>query len=147
MSVEVWTYSGDPSNSDLDAVRFLIGDTIETRPLVDDREILWAISEETNIFMSSALVCEHLASLYAREADCSMGGISSKLSAVAKAWTDRAKDLRDRAYSSCEPFFGGLTLSGKEDLDERSDDVQPSFTMKQFDNPDVPEFVDLDYVS
>lgn len=138
MAVAIWTYSGDPANSDEDAVRFLIGDTDSERKLVDDREITWSISKAGNFFMSAALVCESLASKYAREADCSMGGMSSSLSKVADAWSKRADDLRAMATKNCTPFFGGLTISGKKALDDRTDDVQPSMRTGMFDNPEAP---------
>ena len=34
-----WTYSGDPQNSELDECRFLLGDTNESAPILQDEEI------------------------------------------------------------------------------------------------------------
>ena len=40
-----FSYSGDPSNSQLDECRFLIGDTDEKNPLFNDEEINYIISQ------------------------------------------------------------------------------------------------------
>lgn len=34
-----WSYSGNPANSDLDALRFMLKDTVESDPLLTDEEI------------------------------------------------------------------------------------------------------------
>lgn len=39
-----WTYSGDPTTSDRDEVRFLIGDTDARHPLLSDAEIAYGIA-------------------------------------------------------------------------------------------------------
>lgn len=39
-----WTYSGDPSSSKLDECRFILGDTDESQPILQDEEILFIIS-------------------------------------------------------------------------------------------------------
>lgn len=38
-----WTYSGDPSSSELDECRFLIGDTNSAEPIMQDEEIQYLI--------------------------------------------------------------------------------------------------------
>ena len=38
-----WTYSGDPSSSELDECRFLISDTDEASPILQDEEIKYII--------------------------------------------------------------------------------------------------------
>lgn len=40
-----WSYSGDPKSSDIDECRFLIGDTNEAEPIMQDEEIAYLISE------------------------------------------------------------------------------------------------------
>lgn len=39
-----WTYSGNPSASELDKCRFIIGDTNEKYPIMQDEEIQYLIS-------------------------------------------------------------------------------------------------------
>lgn len=43
-----WTYSGDPTQSRLDECRFLIGDTVESAPIMQDEEITYLISQFGN---------------------------------------------------------------------------------------------------
>lgn len=43
-----WTYSGDPSTSEVDKYRFLIGDTQETEPILQDGEIAFVLAEYSN---------------------------------------------------------------------------------------------------
>ncbi len=52
-----WTYSGDPSESGLDAVRYRIQDTDEDRPLLEDEEIEYELIEANNDVLQAALSC------------------------------------------------------------------------------------------
>lgn len=38
-----WSYSGDPSNNEKDKYRFLLGDTIEDKPILQDSEIQFVV--------------------------------------------------------------------------------------------------------
>lgn len=40
-----WTYSGDPKASELDLYRFLISDTVEYDPIMQDEEITYILGE------------------------------------------------------------------------------------------------------
>lgn len=40
-----WTYSGDPSNSDLDETRFTIGDTDTDSQILTDEEVLYLFNK------------------------------------------------------------------------------------------------------
>ena len=40
-----WSYSGDPSANPIDMCRFIIGDTDEKSPIMQDEEILYIISK------------------------------------------------------------------------------------------------------
>lgn len=43
-----WTYSGDPSKSDLDAMRFMLADTDEASPIFTDEELQYLIDAYAN---------------------------------------------------------------------------------------------------
>lgn len=69
-------YSGDPSNSELDAARFLIGDTNESAPIMQDEEIKYIIDtygggKLTN--NSSYQLFNRAATLFARDIKRSLG--------------------------------------------------------------------------
>lgn len=44
-----YSYSGSPSDSDLDTVRYLIGDTDETGHILEDEEIQYEIDNEGSV--------------------------------------------------------------------------------------------------
>ena len=43
-----WSYSGDPSSSELDEIRFLIGDTLEREMSLSDEEITYVMNKTSN---------------------------------------------------------------------------------------------------
>lgn len=51
-----WSYSGNPANSPLDEVRFLLGDTRQTSQSLSDDEILYLLSlqENGNVYFAAA---------------------------------------------------------------------------------------------
>lgn len=132
-----WTYSGDPSSSDRDAIRFLIGDTETLDQLVTDEEIAYALTQQPSINLAAALVCDAIAAKFAREADRRVGDVSLSASQRAEAYRTKARDLRTNGLSLALPSFGGRSISEKETLDEDSDAVQPSFRIGQDDHPGV----------
>ena len=69
-----FSYSGDPSKSALDAARFLIGDTQEDSPIMQDEEILYIIDtygEGTNTCKYQLF--NRAATLFARDIKRSLG--------------------------------------------------------------------------
>ena len=75
-----WTYSRDPSVSDRDKVRFLIGDTDVDDQLISDEEIDWLLTEESSVTSASVRACETVAAKFARLADKSVGDLRLSLS-------------------------------------------------------------------
>jgi hypothetical protein len=138
-----FTYGRNPARSNRDAVRFFTGDVDRESAFLDDDEIDWSLTDSPNPRMAAAVLLDNLATRFSRKADISVGQVSKTFSGIADALRERAKNLREEASRrSALPFFGGLTISGKNDLDERTDDVQPHFRLKQFDNPLARQFDD-----
>jgi len=52
-----WTYSGDPKTSTKDETRFLLGDTIEAQPELQDEEIAFALIQKNNNAVTAAMLC------------------------------------------------------------------------------------------
>jgi len=134
-----WSYSNDPGDSDRDAVRFLAGDTDKSDPLVDDREVDYALTLGSHD-IAAAVICEHLAARFARETDIESGEAKEKCSQRAKAFKDRADELRQRAGIAVLPSFGGLSRGEKQTLAANPDAVQPFFGRDEFDNPNANQF-------
>ena len=85
-----WTYSGNPSSSTKDAVRFMIGDTVEATPLVQDEEIYFSLAEVSqSIYRAASNVCYNLAAQFtglSQSESKSVGGLS-----LSKTYGDRAQ--------------------------------------------------------
>ena len=60
-----FTYS-DPSNSDSDAVRFLLGDTDSNTALFTDEEIAWALTQNSAPRLAAAVCADSAVAKYAR---------------------------------------------------------------------------------
>ena len=70
-----WSYSGNPADSSLDKVRFLIGDTDTTDQLLTDEEINYTISESGgSIYQSAHDAAYAIASKFARMASSTSVG-------------------------------------------------------------------------
>lgn len=124
-----WTYSGDPSASDRDKVRFLVGDTQTADQLVTDEEIAWLLSEASGVYPAAVMACESIAAQFARLADTQVDDGRVSLSQRAKGYRDLAATLRSRvAVSSVSLFAGGISISDKQTAESDTDRVPPIFT-------------------
>jgi len=104
-----WSYSGDPASSDKDAIRYLVGDTSSTDPLVFDPEIAFALAERGSRYGAAALICRQLAARFAREASTSDGKMSTGLNQKSSAFSARAKEYEAQASEkSALVFVAGL---------------------------------------
>lgn len=143
-----WSYSFDPTTSDVDAVRFEIQDTNASSPLLQNEEIAAAILRETGsaaatpaalldgpLFASAARCMEALARLFSAQADQQVGELQINYSRQADGYTKRAKELRAKAQGFHAPTSGGLSESAKQAEQDDPDRVQPAFYKDQFDSP------------
>jgi hypothetical protein len=107
-----FSYS-NPQHSELDAVRYLIGDTDSNGPLVTDEEIEYAISKWMPLYGTlewvASTVLETLAGRYAREASFSADGVSVSLSNLQQQFAAQAEKLRNQHKNS---FVGALVDVG-----------------------------------
>lgn len=93
-----WEYSGDPSSSARDEIRFLIGDTDSTFPLLQDAEIdyliaKWAPSYGDPIW-TAAVAAELVATKFAGVANISADGVSVNVGDLADKYRQLAASLR-----------------------------------------------------
>jgi hypothetical protein len=89
----IWTYTGDPTTTDKDAVRYLTGDTIYTDQLAMDSEILYALAQATTQYGASAVVCRSIAGRLAREADTVDKDLRNTLGARSAAFLRMASEF------------------------------------------------------
>lgn len=63
-----WSYSGNPSDSLRDAVRFLIRDTDEATAKVSDEEIAWLLAQNNDDVYSAAIyAADSVATFYSNQ--------------------------------------------------------------------------------
>lgn len=132
-STKRFTYSGDPSKSLKDEVRFLVGDTAKSRALFDDREIVYQTVKTPNPRLAAAELLEAKAAEFSSQADLRVGDVSKAFGKIAENMRMSAAVLRREALKRAVPFFGGLTKSGKVELESRTDDIQPAFSIGMSD--------------
>src|SRR3954465_5880659 len=117
-----WTYSGNPSTSTTDEIRFLIGDTDPDDELLQDEEIQYLYNTWYTIygtvFYVASIACETIAASYAREASHSADGVSVQLGEIQAKFTKQAETLREQHASL---LIGGIPDVGGVTADEQPD--------------------------
>jgi hypothetical protein len=95
-----WSYSGDPSSSDRDAIRFLIQDVDQERPLLSNEDIDYVVSQwmpkYDSVLLTAAQCCEVVAGSFAREVSVSADGVSVAVSELQDKFNALAESLRDQ---------------------------------------------------
>jgi hypothetical protein len=136
-----FTYSGDPSTSTRNKVRFLINDVDEDNVLFSDEELDYLISEwGTNVYEISRAACETLIARFSRLADStskSVGDIS-----LSESYTAKVQQYQSLAHSFLNrsmrknpptPFANAQSLKSTNDRD--IDDYNTDFFAGIHDNP------------
>ena len=143
-----FTYSGDPTASDLDEVRYLSGDTDTSEQLASDAEINYCIAREGNNTAAAALVCESIAANLAREVQITAGAggeLKLYLQQMSEAFSKRAHDLRIKASAFAVPYASSISTERKEVQEEDDDRVTPMFSRDKFKNTGITDQSILDY--
>jgi hypothetical protein len=133
-----WSYQ-DTMPRDIDKVRFYLGDTDSTDPLVTDEEIDFALSEGGSVRAAASLCSDRLAAQYARLADLSEGQLKISYSQRYKQFREIAASVKSysRGRIISLPTAGGILVSDKDAAEADTNRVAPSFTVDILDNPNV----------
>lgn len=125
-----WTYSGNPSESAKDAVRFLIGDTDQQNQVLQDGEITWVLSLYNQSPLNAALrCCEAAIAKFTRLVDESVGSVRMSFSQRARSYETLLNTLRNRlAMEDSVPYAGGISVSDMKTVAANPDRVRPFFT-------------------
>lgn len=91
-----FTYTGDPSVSTRDKVRFLIGDTISAEKHFEDEEIQYLVTEWGEVYSAARAAAEILAGRYAHKAQSSksVGDLS-----ISESYSSASAEFRLLAVS------------------------------------------------
>jgi hypothetical protein len=116
-----WTYSGNPGASDLDAVRFMIGDTDTTSQQLTDEEIGYLLTQHGSAQAAGITACRSLAAKFSRYADQTTGSISVSYSQLSANYRALVRDILFGAV--VEPYAGGISKQDMAAVDADSDAV------------------------
>lgn len=127
-----WTY--DPKLvTDKDRVRLLLGDTSSSAPLLQDEEIAGLIAVYGGAHAATIAAARALAAKYSREADKWVGDLKILASQKSKAFLELATALAEGGSPSYGvPSAGGIRISEKENMEDDTNRVSPSFKRDQF---------------
>jgi hypothetical protein len=129
-----WTYSGDPSASPLDAVRFAIGDTETTYQLLQNEEINYLIAQKSSINDAAYAACMNIVAKLSRLADQTVGPVSTKHSQMVEHYRQLADKLWANAGNVVIPYAGGTSISDNQSMQANTNFVQPAFSKGFMDN-------------
>lgn len=137
-----WTYNSTDISTSLARVRLMIGDTDTNDQQLTDEEINYWVNNSGGVVWAAANAAESLAAEYARRVDKSIGPASLQVSQRQKHYHDLAASLRAKAavYSGIEPYVGGTVVSTKDELEDDTDRVEPSFARGWGDYPGTGRF-------
>lgn len=98
-----WSYSGDPSASDLDQVRLYVQDTDETRQLLTNEEIefllaQWAPAYNSPLYVAG-VAAEIIASKFIGEVNVSADGVNVDQGSLYDRYNLLAASLRDQYHA------------------------------------------------
>lgn len=107
-----FSYSNDPSNSDLDQVRFIIGDTDKDGHYLEDKEITFFINEESSLIDAAIRSAEAISAKLSGKAD---SVDSEEISAEFRDLADRYWKLSNRLEDRKNKEGSGLASLGTGD--------------------------------
>ena len=111
-----FSYSGDPTTSPKDEIRFMIGDTDDKNPLVQDAEIFFALKKfDGNIYLASIYLCRRIMIAASSLSDRMSGLESIRGSQIQAQFKVRITDLEREMAENSPPqvMAGGIHIPRK----------------------------------
>lgn len=140
-----FSYSGDPSASALDTVRFLLGDTDASDPLLSNEEVTWVNSKVANNYLAAALCADIIAAKFTRETSYQADGVGISGDELQQKFITLASELRATAlrFSGSAPYVGGISKADVTGNLSDTDWEKPPFGEGMHDsifagNQDIP---------
>lgn len=144
-----WSYSGVPTSSPLDNVRFLVQDVNTSFQMFSNEEINAVLDDQPIPTYAAASLLEALSIRYALQVDKAIGQTRISLSRRSQAFAEAAARLRaggpgnmpggdGSGERAAVMFVGGLDVAGNEAIREDSSVEQSSFKVGQDDRPGIP---------
>lgn len=89
----MWSYSGDPSRSNLDQLRFILGDTDPDDPQFQDEELQYLLNKYGSVEKAAIEACKLILTKVAKEVSYRVGPESVSLSDKYKHYKDLLAEL------------------------------------------------------
>jgi len=125
-----WTYT-DPSSSDRDAIRFLIGDTDVNDQQLSNEELDFCLSEGGSVKGAAREACEALIAKYTRLVNQSTGSINISYGDRLAHYQQLLVTLRGKMRAV--PWAGGSSIADKTAREEDEDRPKSVFTVGGMD--------------
>jgi hypothetical protein len=118
-------------------VRFWIQDTQSSRPLLQDAEVDWTLTTESNVYMAAAACCDLLVAKAGNVRTRKVGDL--ELTYDPEFYRQLADVLRARGAGHQLPYAGGISIADKMAQENDPDWVPPRLFRGEFDNPDAEQ--------
>jgi hypothetical protein len=136
-----FTYGGNPTGSNLDAVRYLIGDTVDAGHLQEDEELTWLLSQQGTVYAAASAAASVLAAKYAPLVSKTVGAMKIEAQQKFDHYMQLAGTLSVQGASLSAtlpmPSAPGLSISTKRTRDQDNDLVQPFFRRDEVESVDA----------
>ena len=147
-SYEEYDLDTTTASGRLNTVRLLVGDTNTDDQQVQNEEVTFSLSENSNnVYYSGAWVARVIASKYSRQVTTQLSGaLSADYSDLAKQYQALADNLEYQGKTSGAALgvlAGGITKTSIETVRDNTDRVEGSFRRDRFKNPpsyQTPEY-------
>ena len=127
-----WTYSGNPADSDKDAVRFQLGDTDTNHQLVSDEEIAYSLAQNNDSISDTVLeLAIALRNKFAAYVNEKTDRVSIRNSDLYEHYKSMVEEIKRDAVLSAVPYAGGISKTDKLNNSLDTDNVPPKFTKRQ----------------
>ena len=143
-----WSYDPNTLNTTTDSgrvntVRLLVGDTDTTDQLVQNEEVLFALTQTgNNIYYAAVWVCRTISAKFARMVTTTLdGALSANYSDKAKQYNQLAVQIEAQGKKTSGKALGvsagGISVSAMGVANSNPDRVKPAFSVNQFDNTEA----------
>jgi len=151
----MWTYDPTDLGTDtvsgrLNSVRLLVGDTDTSDQQLQNSEIEFALTQNTdNVYNAASWLCGILVAKYSRMVDTQLDGAlegkySNRVAQYGKLAVQLAEMGRRSGGLSLGVSGGGISISAMESAASNTDRPKSRFYVGQFDNPMPPvDYLDV----
>jgi len=130
----MFTWTGNPAASIIEAIRWEVGDTASANPKFSDEEVQYAYDQEGSVLGAAAHLCEQLSSRYAESINRQLGSLRVDARDMTTSYANKAAALRKSAVKYAVPYGGGISLSKQELFDADTDIIPAQFDVGIHDN-------------